>query len=83
MATKRKRYSAAFKTQVALEAIRGELTVAQLAAKHGIHQTMINGWKKQATEGLTKLFAGKTDAAATAHDAEVEKLHCPRSASWW
>jgi transposase len=60
MAGKRKRYSAAFK---APEAIRGELTVAQLAAKHGIRQTMINGWKKQATEGLTMLFAGKTDVS--------------------
>jgi transposase len=35
--------SSAFKAQVALEAIRGELTVAQLAAKHGIHQTVNNG----------------------------------------
>ena len=46
---KRTRYSADFKAKVALEAIRGEVTVAQLAAKHGIHQTMINAWKKQAS----------------------------------
>ncbi|MFN8828438.1 MAG: transposase, partial [Labrys sp. (in: a-proteobacteria)] len=48
MAGKRKRYSAEFKAKVALDAIRGEQTIAQLAAKHGIHQTMINAWKKQA-----------------------------------
>ena len=35
------RYSAQFKARVALEALRGELTAAQLAAKHGIHQTMV------------------------------------------
>ncbi len=44
----RKRYSAEFKAKVALEAIRGELTVSHLMAKHGVHQTLINIWKKQA-----------------------------------
>jgi transposase-like protein len=37
MTSKRKRYSAEFKAKVALEALRGELTTAQLATKHGIH----------------------------------------------
>jgi len=40
MTSKRKRYTAEFKAKVALEALRGELTTAQLATKHGIHQTM-------------------------------------------
>ncbi len=39
MIGKRKRYSAEFKARVALEALRGELTVSQLATKHGVHQT--------------------------------------------
>lgn len=38
MMGKRKRYSAEFKAKVALDAIRGEQTIAQLAAKHGVHQ---------------------------------------------
>ena len=50
MTGKRKRYSADFKAKVALEALRGELTTAQLATKHGIHQTMVGEWKKQAME---------------------------------
>lgn len=37
----RKRYSGEFRSQVALEAIRGELTLAELASKHRVHQTMI------------------------------------------
>ena len=41
MTGKRKRYGAEFKARVALEALRGELTTAQLAAKHGVHQTMV------------------------------------------
>ena len=63
MTGKRKRYSADFKAKVALEAIRGEMTLAQLAAKHGIHQTMINAWKKQAMEGMSGVFSGKAEAA--------------------
>jgi len=46
MMGKRKRYSAEFKAKVALEALRGELTVSQLATKHGVHLTMIGGWKR-------------------------------------
>jgi transposase-like protein len=49
MTGKRKRYTAEFKARVAL---RGELTAAQLATKHGVHQAMIAAWKKQAVEGL-------------------------------
>lgn len=48
MKTTRKWYSAEFKAKVALEAIRGDLTLAELAAKHGIHHTVIAAWKRQA-----------------------------------
>jgi transposase len=77
MTGKRTRYSADFKAKVALEALRGELTTAQLAAKHGIHQTMVGEWKRQAMEGLTAVFSGKAVAPENAKAAEVavEKLH--------
>ena len=77
MTGKRTRYSADFKTKVALEALRGELTAAQLAAKHGIHQTMVGEWKRQAMEGLTAVFSGKSAAEerAKATEADVDKLH--------
>ena len=62
---------------VALEALRGELTAAQLASKHGIHQTMVGEWKKQAMEGLAAVFSDRSAAQETAKSskAEVEKLH--------
>lgn len=60
---------------MALEAIRGELTVAQLVTKHGVHQTLINAWKKQAVEGMAGVFSGKAEAAEAAREGEVEKLH--------
>ena len=77
MAGKRKRYGAEFKARVALEALRGELTAAQLATKHGVHQTMVGEWKRQAMDGLVAVFSGKEAAQDTARlsEAEVEKLH--------
>jgi len=75
MTGKRKRYSAEFKAKVALEAIRGDLTIAQLVAKHGVHQTLINAWKKQAVEGMAHVFSGKAEAAEAARADEFEKLH--------
>ena len=59
MAGRRTRYSTDSK---ALAASRGELTVAQPAAKRGIHQTMIGGWNRQAMEGLTAVSSGKAAA---------------------
>ena len=77
MTGKRTRYSAEFKAKVALEALRGGLTAAQLAAKYGIHQTMVGEWKRQAMEGLIGVFSGRPAAQETAKsaEAEVEKLH--------
>ena len=77
MTGKRKRYTAEFKAKVALEALRGELTTAQLATKHGIHQTMVGEWKKQAMDGMALVFSGKEAAQETAKttEAEVERLH--------
>ena len=75
MAGKRKRYSAEFKAKVALEAIRGEATIAELVSKYGVHQTLINTWKRQAIEGMAGVFSGKAEAAAAERDGKVEKLH--------
>jgi len=71
----RKRYSGEFKSRVALEVIRGEQTLAELASKHGVHQTMIAQWKRQAIEGMASIFSGKAGPKATASPADVEKLH--------
>jgi len=75
MMGKRKRYSAEFKAKVALDAIRGELTVSQPVAKHGEHRALINAWKKQAMEGMAGVFSDKAEAAETSHQGEVEEHH--------
>ena len=46
----RRNHSAAFKARVALEAIRGEKTVAQIAAHHEVHATQVTAWKTELLE---------------------------------
>lgn len=75
MMGKRKRYLAEFKAKIALEVLRGELTVSQLVAKHGVHQTMISTWKRQAMEGLAGVFCGRPEAKVSAQEGDMEKLH--------
>ena len=43
--SQRRKFSAEFKAKVALEALSGELTLAELASKYDVHPTMIAGWK--------------------------------------
>jgi transposase len=79
MKTTRKRYSADFKAKVAMEAIRGDLTLAELAAKHGVHHTMIGAWKRQAMDGMASLFDGGDQAAKASSEAEIEKARQDRA----
>ena len=73
--TTRKRYGAGFKAKVGLEAIRGELTLSQLGAKYGVHQTLINAWKKQAVENLSTVFESRPDSGGQSREVDIEKLH--------
>lgn len=56
MAKKRRTFSEGFKAKVALAAIRGEGTVAELATRFGVHPNQVTSWKKQAVDGLKKVF---------------------------
>ncbi|HID97318.1 MAG TPA: hypothetical protein EYP57_03900 [Thermodesulfobacteriaceae bacterium] len=53
----KKRYSAAFKAKVALEAVKGEKTLAQLAGVYGVHPSQIGQWKKKLLGNLLTLFS--------------------------
>ena len=55
----RKRYDGSFKARVALEAIRGDRTMAEIAAAYGVHPNQISKWKKQALDELPKIFSGR------------------------
>ena len=65
MGRQRKNYSVAFEAQVALAAIRGDCTANELAAKHGLHLTLIRNWKTALLTGAESVFAS---GRATADD---------------
>ena len=68
--SKRRNFSAEFKAKVALDALSGELTLAELAGKYDVHPTQITSWKRQAKEGMVAAFSGK--AATVQKDVETE-----------
>ena len=55
---KRTRYSAEFTARVAVEAVRGQQTLSEVAAKHGVHPNLISQWKRQAVDHMASLFGG-------------------------
>ena len=56
--TKRRKFSDQFKAKVALEALRGDRTIQEIAAKHRVHPNQVSTWKKQAVDGLSGVFSG-------------------------
>ncbi|WP_375550758.1 IS3 family transposase [Rhodophyticola porphyridii] len=74
MARKRRKFTDHFKAQVALEALRGDRTVQEIATRHGLLPTQVSAWKKQAMEGLSDVFAGKAGGAVD-REAELKDLH--------
>jgi transposase len=71
----RRRFTAEFKAKVALEAIKGHQTVAELATKHELHPTQIAAWKREAIEKLARVFDDKGTEVQANREAEVTKLH--------
>lgn len=75
MSSKRKTYSAEFKTKVALEAIRGELTLNQIAARYEVHPSQVTQWKKQALEHLKDAFSSRRTKAKKRDEVLQDELY--------
>ena len=75
MSNKRKRYNPEFKAKVALAALKGEETMAQLSARFGVHPNMIAKWKRDAAEGLAEVFASKRERQQKDSEARIKELH--------
>ena len=72
----RNKHNAAFKAKVALAAVKGDRTVAELASQFGVHPNQIYNWKKQLLDGATSVFEGGGAAAEGAvSEAQVDVLY--------
>jgi transposase len=72
---KRRNHDAGFKARVALEAVKGERTVSELAADYGVHPTMIHQWKKALLDGAADIFERGTKKTAEIDEDTVQALH--------
>ncbi len=68
MGKTRKTHDGAFKAKVALEAVKGEKTIAQLAGQYEMHPNQIGQWKKKLLEELPGLFSDKRDRRDKSHE---------------
>jgi transposase len=71
---KRRSFKDPFKAKIALEALRGDKTIQEIASKHQLHPNQVSTWKRQAVEGMADVFA-KGDKPCGPTEAEVKHLH--------
>ncbi len=75
MRGKKRRFSASEKLKVAMEAIKGDLTIAAISSKYGVHSTQISKWKKQAQEYLQAGFANRLELSTDYYEKQLGELY--------
>lgn len=74
MGAKRKQHSAQFKAQVAMAALAGDKTLAELASEYGVHPTMISTWKQELVKNARELFE-RGNKKVSDPQAVIDNLH--------
>ena len=72
---KRRNHAPDFKAKVALAALSGNKTVAELSTEYGVHQTQINRWVKQLKDNAPEVFSGGGQPAEHRLEKDIQKLH--------
>ena len=75
MSVIKKRHTQQIKMKVALEAIKGQKTTAEITAKYGVHATQINTWKKHALEIMPEAFSCKRRRSQADQQNLVDELY--------
>jgi transposase len=75
MSKKAKQYTAQEKAKVAMEAIKGNLTMAQISSQYGVHATQINRWKREAIEAMVTGFGNKSKTVDTSQAELLDQLY--------
>jgi transposase-like protein len=75
MKRSRRNHSPIFKAKVALEAIRGEATLTEIAQKHGIHPNQITAWRRQLLEHASEVFANGASDDKAELERRIGELH--------
>ena len=73
--SKRKQHSPEFKAKVALEALKGEATVSELASRFGVHPTMIHQWKRSLLDGAAGVFERGGKRTPEIDAEQIKDLH--------
>ena len=74
MRRKRRNHSSTFKAKVAVAALKGDRTVAELAEQFDVHPNQISDWKRQLMENADQLF-GKGNQPAEENEQKIQELH--------
>jgi len=72
---KQKSYTPEFKSKVALEAIRGDLSMSEISSKYGVHSTQVSHWKQIALSTIKVGFTGKQEKMSESHHKLVDDLY--------
>jgi transposase-like protein len=68
-ARQRRSFSAEMKARIALETIKGQKTIQEIASHYGVHPNQVTKWKRQAVEGMSAVFADRRTAADNSEEA--------------
>ena len=71
----RKKYSAEYKAKIALEAIKEQRTLSEIASEYEVHPNQVGQWKKEVLEGLSGIFSGPKDHGAAKNEEVKEQLY--------